>query len=29
MRNKSVILEARDSRLAVKLSELGARLQLL
>lgn len=29
MRNKSVILEARDIRLAVELIELGARLQLL
>lgn len=29
MRNKSVILEARDIRLAVSLIELGARLQLL
>ncbi|HEY3433930.1 MAG TPA: flagellar transcriptional regulator FlhC [Rhodocyclaceae bacterium] len=29
MRNKSVILEARDIRLAIELIELGARLQLL
>lgn len=29
MRNKSVILEAREIRLAVELVELGARLQLL
>ena len=29
MRNKSLILEARDIRLAVELIELGARLQLL
>jgi flagellar transcriptional activator FlhC len=29
MRNKSVILEARDIRLAVDLIQLGARLQLL
>ncbi|HQR05098.1 MAG: flagellar transcriptional regulator FlhC [Proteobacteria bacterium] len=29
MRNKSVILEARDIRLAIDLIELGARLQLL
>jgi flagellar transcriptional activator FlhC len=29
MRNKSVILEARDIRLAVELIELGARLQML
>jgi len=29
MRNKSVILEARDIHLAVELIELGARLQLL
>lgn len=29
MRNKSVVLEARDIRLAVELVELGARLQLL
>jgi flagellar transcriptional activator FlhC len=29
MRNKSVVLEAREIRLAVELVELGARLQLL
>lgn len=29
VRNKSVILEARDIRLAIELIELGARLQLL
>ena len=29
MRNKSVISEARDIRLAIELIELGARLQLL
>ncbi len=29
MRNKSVILEARDIRLAIELIQLGARLQLL
>lgn len=29
MRNKSVILEARDIRLAVELIQLGARLQML
>jgi flagellar transcriptional activator FlhC len=29
MRNKSVILEARDIRLAIELIQLGARLQML
>lgn len=29
MRNKSVISEARDIRLAIDLIELGARLQML
>ena len=29
MRNKSVVSEARDIRLAIELIELGARLQML